>query len=434
MFEPVKQRVVLFGFLSLLFLLLTPASAAPANQSPDSMVIPKFGANDGKPLLNSLLGKVKAMHDYWYESSLTTFQKQKPVTEKGRFYFKTPDLIRFEAIDAGSHSGSVVVKQADGKIKAKAGGFLGGIIVSLSPNSKLLKTPNGYSIVESDLATLLEGVLHTAGGQNLVASPSPCSYPGLGRALVLELLGADNMVIQRLAIDQESKLPVDWLIFDKDKLASICHIEKIVSNANIADSLFQLGRESTIASGDLTKSLAGTDVLCSGLERRMARSSVNTPLDSQTKFEIKSLVDQIALEATQLKNESSATQSTSTTDIINYDQSESGATTAVKSLGAPVILIRTSEIESMVNSLRAVSPSIKNFDAITAGDVGSVALAADWDLSLVRISEGIANLYNLLDSDKTDLKVINQESERIVEQTKTLEGVLQRIPTPKVAR
>lgn len=434
MFELMRRGVVSFELLFLLALFSTPVFAGPANQSADSMVIPKFGANDGKSLLNSLLGKVKGMHDYWYESTLTTFQKQKPVTEKGRFYFKTPDLVRFEAIDAGSRSGSVVVKQADGKIKAKAGGFLSGIIVNLSPDSKLLKTSNGYSIVESDLSTLLEGVLHGAAGHNLVASPSPCSYPGLGRALILELLGADNLVLQRIAIDQESKLPVDWLIFDKDKLTSICHIDKLVSNANIADNLFRLGRESTIASGDLTKSLAGTDFLCAGLERKLAATSQNTPLDSQAKFDIKSLLDQITVEATQLRNDASAGQSANATDIVNYDQTDSASTTAVRTSAAPVLLIRTAAIESMVNSLRRASPAIKNFDAITGSDTGSAALATAWDLSLANITESVANLYNLLYAEKTDFKAINEEGDRVVEQTKKLEGILQQIPTPKVAR
>ncbi len=429
-----RHGVVSFGLLSVLVLFSPPGFAVPANQSPDSMVIPKFGANDGKLLLNSILAKVKAMHDYWYESTLTTFQKQKPVTEKGRFYFRTPDLVRFEAIDAGSHSGSVVVKQADGKIKAKAGGFLGGIIVSLSPNSKLLKTANGYSIVESDLATLLEGVRHLEDGQNLIASPSPCSYPGLGRALILELLGADKLVVQRIAIDQESKLPVDWLIFERDKLESICHIDKLVSNASIADSLFWLGKESAIASGDLTKSLSGTTFLCADLERKLAATAANTALDSQAKLDIKSIVDQITLEASQLINESAASQSTNTIDIVNYDKPDSGATTAVKASGAPVVLIRATEIETMTNALRSASPAIKNFDAITRSDIGSPALAASWDTSLAKITESVATLYSLVYANKPDLKAINEEGERIVQQAKTLEGILQRISTPKGAQ
>ncbi|HEY9869295.1 MAG TPA: hypothetical protein V6D08_09025 [Candidatus Obscuribacterales bacterium] len=192
-------------------------------------------SEDGEPLLKQMLHNARAMKAYSFESSLYVFVKNKRSTERGRFYIKSPNLIRFEAIQAGKKTGSVVVRGPDGKIRCKAGGALGGIQITLSPDSRLLKASNGISVIESDFASLLgwaigrlQGGLACISGQ-LDGSPQ-----------IVEMIEQDGDVVERMSVDPAERLPLGWSVFADKKLSSVIRVENLVVSADLPDSLFTL--------------------------------------------------------------------------------------------------------------------------------------------------------------------------------------------------
>ncbi len=405
----------------------TSAFASSDKQTAESIVIGKFGAMDGSALLKTLIEKAKSMRSYWYESTLTTYSKKKGVTERGRFYFKTPNLMRFEALAAGRRTGSVVVRQPDGKIKAKAGGFMGGVTVSLAPTSKLLKTSNGYSVVESDLASLLEGVSKVTAGEKLLATPKPCAYPGLPPVYILELVGNDNRVHQRLAVDSDSKMPIEWLIFQQDELNSLVHVEKLISNADITDSMFFLGKETTLACAE-TKTIGSAAVMSESLRRKLETFDNNVPLNAEIILDVRATIEQVKLECDQLNRDFSSSQAnvrvaSNGNASSDFAQGNSTDPNLGKSKDA-VLLIRAASIEAMSTALRSAAPAIRSFDATAGKDIGSDVLADQWQKSLDRIDESIANLYGNLDKSAPDSKSVCDEAGKITLEVAKLQTVL----------
>ncbi len=205
-------------------------------ESPESICA---HGGDGRSVLLSMQEKVKHMKGYSFDSDLTTYRGGKRIKEVGRLYFKSPNLVRFEVIKAGSRSGAVVVKQADGKIRGHMGGALSGIKVSLTPDSKILKSANGFSILESDLLSLLSDAKRKADSRLKCLAST-----GSGQNLqIVELLEGDGDVTDRIGVSPNEKLPEVWNLFSDSKLLSVLKFENLQARNDLPDSLFTMGGE-----------------------------------------------------------------------------------------------------------------------------------------------------------------------------------------------
>lgn len=207
---------------------------APSQAAPESL-LSKTG-KDGTVLVKSMLARSKQMKAYSFHSILSTYKDGKEIVETGKLYYKKPNLLRFEVIKAGKRSGSVVVRQPDGKVRGKMGGALSGVKVSLSPDSKMLKSANNYSILESDLGSLLTDAAEQLGPNKTCLVGR---VPGIA-AQVIEIVGSDGLVAERITVDASANLPQEWLIFKGNSLFSKVQFANLKELASLPDELFSL--------------------------------------------------------------------------------------------------------------------------------------------------------------------------------------------------
>jgi hypothetical protein len=116
------------------------------------------------------------------------------------------------------------------------GGALSGIKVSLSPDSKMLKSANNYSILESDLGSLLADAAEQLGPNKTCLVGR---VPGLS-AQVIEIVGSDGLVAERITVDASANLPQEWLIFKGNSLFSKVQFANLKELASLPDELFSL--------------------------------------------------------------------------------------------------------------------------------------------------------------------------------------------------
>ncbi len=221
------------------------AQQAELSLSHSESLLNNGATSDGKPALKSMLEKTQRLKAYKFETVLTTNVKGKEITETGRLFFKSPNLIRFEALKAGKRSGAIVVRQSDGKIRGKMGGALGGIKVTLAPDSKLLKTSNGFSVLESDLGSLLSLAFEkmTANTRCLAGKAKSISNQ------IIELVDKDNGLVFRMAVKEPERLPEQWSIFLDGKLFSTAKFVGLQVLQDLPDSIFALTSEAAETAG-----------------------------------------------------------------------------------------------------------------------------------------------------------------------------------------
>ncbi len=201
---------------------------------------------DGRPLLNKMMEKVQALNDYSYDCRLISFKHPKPKVMGAKFFYKKPNMIRLQVVSDDYRNGSVVARATDGTIKGCGGGLLNAMKMTLDEDSRLLKLPAGQSVINSDFISLL------AQTKSAIASGSPCKASktpmrlqtpeGPKVAFVLDVYSSasDSSLRQRLLIDPQTLLPVEWGFFKGGSLVSTTIFHNLNANQGFGDDLFQL--------------------------------------------------------------------------------------------------------------------------------------------------------------------------------------------------
>ncbi|MCC7528862.1 MAG: outer membrane lipoprotein carrier protein LolA, partial [Candidatus Melainabacteria bacterium] len=361
--------------------------------------------NDGRDELQSMLDRVRKLKGYSYDSILTTYTGGKKVVEIGRLYFKSPNLVRFEVIKSGSRSGAVVVKQADGKIRGQMGGLFRGIKVTLSPDSKILKSANGFSIMQADLESLLSDVAKKARGDLRCLAVGP----GSGRPAVVEILESDGDVEDRIAVDSRAKLPSEWSIFNGNKLVSALQLKNLEERNNLSDDLFTFSGEGE------SKSLNPVSLsAASGLGALQA--SPNRPIDAATCNDIERLIKQMAYLCDKMPSE-----------VAQGD----GWIDGMREL----VLSTCAELEVLQYELRPVIGAIDNSKgkAGIAGGAGCEAapnadsIATQWNTAAASLHAALDQLLDQLSDDQSDSAVVKKAASDLKSSVKSLRAASDRI-------
>ncbi len=168
---------------------------------------------DGKPLIDSWLKASEAFNSYQFNYQMTVFKTDGTVTDTGNLYFKKKRLLRIEQT-GGPKKGSVAVLMADGKVKAHMGGALKFFTATLSPDSNMLLSANGWPMVKSDFVSLAEAVEgYIKGGDYPRMTETQVqigSRPEKVNVFELYKGGPSGTLFKRALFDPETNLPVEW--------------------------------------------------------------------------------------------------------------------------------------------------------------------------------------------------------------------------------
>jgi outer membrane lipoprotein-sorting protein len=237
----------LLAVLCLLFLSVSNGQAALAEAAanvPDasvSSILPD--SKSGVGLLEQLIRHVSTLGDYKYDAALEALDGSTVVKATGTFYFKPASAVRMEVKDYGCKSGSILVKSSDGKIVGKGGPHMWGIKMTLGPDSRLLRMPNGLSAVQCDLSSLWQKLKNdTVAGCKIMSTLKPIKVESLDVPVIViesQLAGESGVaVVERVFVDPFRKVPLQWDMFDKGRFQSRSKFENYQINAHWDESQF----------------------------------------------------------------------------------------------------------------------------------------------------------------------------------------------------
>ncbi|HMO20386.1 MAG TPA: hypothetical protein PKC98_05395 [Candidatus Melainabacteria bacterium] len=391
-------RLPVTVLFSAIFMLAGGSVSAAQSSVDDSSLgsaeslVRKSGENaDGRELLKSIEKTFEKAGSYIYSSDLVTYKKGKQIKESGKFYYKDPNLIRFEVDEGGKNGGSVVVRQSDGQIRGKSGGLLGKLVVSLSPNSKLLLSANGFNILKSDFETLISSTLKQLGaGKKCLVSSKALSISGCGKSKVIEIVNADDesgSVEQRIIVDASTKLPRRWLLFRDSKLLSIT-----------AD-MFTLGKGEMLAQAKAVGAFRATP----GNITYDGKQLQDAVLDSAMLKDMSKLIAALRRSSTYLGEvHGSQVKPGTAIDDVKVDVSETDR---------QGLFVTATQMEIMVDNLRAVGTKLDK-------------LSGRWDSFLDRVEEALGTIYDELGKEKVDSLKIYRQSIKIEQETRRLDNVI----------
>jgi|GEM_PF-931184 Outer membrane lipoprotein-sorting protein len=388
------------------------ASPTEAIATSTSLLSGKENVSDGETFLRQLMDRVRNAKDYVYDTTLIANLKGKPVSEQGRFYFKSPNMIRFEVTAAKGRTGSVVVRQPDGKIRAKAGGLLGGITLTLSPDSRLLRTANGINILDSDLVSLMQRFREQAKGQRkILTTKSPTRVTGYENIYIVELLNND-FVVERIIVDAARQLPVEWLLFEENKLQSYVKFTSLKMNSGNAEDLFYLEKDKSSAKGF-------EDGLTSLSDRLMIQAHTAggaLPLNSVNLRDVTDILSILRRQADALSRDSlsDGIASTSSSSVFEMEGSQPSSTNNAPPSGwskdgREVLLLRLSSMESLLAPVLSLSKSF----AAPGLSADLAPIGEQWRVSADNIDRSTARLVRLFEEDSVYQSNIEAEAKNI---------------------
>lgn len=207
----------------------------------------EFGnMKDGRDFVTSMTKTASGAHDYTFKCVINTFRSGKVIKEEGTFYYKRPSLMKMEVTD-GSKKGAVAVMGTDGKVRGHLGGMLKMFSGTVSKDSDMLKSANGFSMMDSDYDTLLKDLQKQLNeGAKCFVTTAPVTVAHTGdKVYVLEVYknidsDKEKDLTQRVFIDTKTNLPEQWNLYRQDQLFSSTDWKEVKINIGLTDDVFSL--------------------------------------------------------------------------------------------------------------------------------------------------------------------------------------------------
>lgn len=200
---------------------------------------------DGSAFHSESMNKAIQVSDYTLDSAVVAYKNpNEHVIETCKFFFKKPKQLRVEVKKAGAKSGSILVLDKEGKIKAKPGSILGFAKIDVTPDSKMLQTANGFSMLRVDYETLMSDMKQETDRLECrcLVSENTMLYDSIGREVrIMQFLSkTTDDVLHSVVIDASLLLPIEWTIFKDGKIFSTSAWRNLKLDSGLDDKLFTL--------------------------------------------------------------------------------------------------------------------------------------------------------------------------------------------------
>ena len=199
---------------------------------------------DGHSFVQHMLNAAEALDAYSFNYKMSALKGDKTVVEKGDFYFKKPHLMRLEVTE-GKRKGSVAVLQSDGRVHGKAPGLgLFASMITLAPDSRFLKSVNGYPMVDSDFSSLARALKKFLddGATAKITTHTVSERLGHQPSHLIEVYTdkTQSQLFKRVFVDAGSYLPVEWYDYEDGKLSSESSWQNFKNDPGLPATLFSL--------------------------------------------------------------------------------------------------------------------------------------------------------------------------------------------------
>lgn len=238
-------RAITLVLAAFLILSLTgdPAGICPNAAAAPSTLAEATG--DGTEFWQGVYRAIKQWNDCVCDSQLETYKPQKTVISAGKIYYKKENRLRLEVKGGGYRDGSLIVRQADGKVRGQGGMLMAFVKMDLDPDSRMLKLPNGLNAARSDLPSLASELTgRLSRGYSCRVTPGPVASEGMDKRLyVLEVFSPDangGGLSDRIYVEPAGRVPIRWDLYRGGKKFSSAYFNNVRLNSGLSDDLFVL--------------------------------------------------------------------------------------------------------------------------------------------------------------------------------------------------
>jgi outer membrane lipoprotein-sorting protein len=210
----------------------------------DAKANPVATFTDGHGFVQHMMNAADSLDSYSFNYKMSALKGDKTLVEQGDFYFKKPKLMRLEVTE-GKRKGSIAVLQSDGRVHGKAPGlgFLASMM-TLAPDSRFLKSVNGYPMVDSDFCSLARALKKFLddGATAKITTHTVSERIAHQPAHLIEVYTdkTQTQLFKRVFVDANSYLPVEWYDYEDGKLSSESSWQNFKNDPGMPATLFSL--------------------------------------------------------------------------------------------------------------------------------------------------------------------------------------------------
>lgn len=178
------------------------------------------------------------------DSYRVTLNSRSEGTEENiRYYYKKPGFIRMDFIEP--HKGAVLVYDPEKKeVKLRPFGILKSFVLTLSPDSRLIRSAKGHTVDKSDIGALLKNVsaLEKEGKNDVLRDEDI----GGRKSTVVSVEGRGGYTVDGthkylLWLDKKTFLPLKVMAYDADgKLDEEVLMEDLEVNVEFPPDFFKI--------------------------------------------------------------------------------------------------------------------------------------------------------------------------------------------------
>ncbi len=211
------------------------ASSASGPQTLDST----SSMSDGVAFIEKCLKAANSYTDYSFDYIQTVYKENGTVVEKGTVLVKKPQLKAI--VRSGPKAGCVAVVLPDGKVKAHGSGAFKFITVTLPATSDMLRSANGWPMVESDFGSIWKAMQKYSSQDKCPAkvTAAPVAEPTQkGKVLVLVMTKPNGEKYKRALVDPTTNIPVEWWDYQNGKLYAHSLWTNFKGNQGLSEKIF----------------------------------------------------------------------------------------------------------------------------------------------------------------------------------------------------